>query len=172
MSERASISNTSDDVLSEGESSNEQKIYDFVHLRMHSEFSMVDGICRLNPTIEKVAELGMPAIALTDNVNFCGLIKYYRKAISSGVKPIVGVDLWINDGGDENDIYRITLLCQNDAGYLNAKELISKAYQTNQKLGKPLVEKDWLIEHNQGLIILSGGREGDVGRSSKPSSLN
>lgn len=142
-----------------------QQTPSFVHLRMHTEFSMVDGICRINPTIEKVAELGMPAVAITDNVNFCGLIKYYRKALACGVKPIVGVDLWINDPEDDNEVFRIAVLCQNDAGYLNAKQLISRAYQTNQKLGRPIVEKNWLTEHSEGLIVLSGGREGDVGRS-------
>jgi DNA polymerase III subunit alpha len=137
----------------------------FVHLRLHSEFSMVDGICRINPTVDKVAEIGMPAVALTDHANFCGLIKFYRKAIASGVKPIIGVDVWVNDESDENDNFRIGLLCLNDAGYLNAKKLVSKAYQTNQKLGKPIVKKQWLVEHSEGLIVLSGGREGDVGKS-------
>ena len=165
MSEIASNQQEKTQSHSEIETTSEHKTYDFVHLRMHSEFSMVDGICRLNPTIDKVAELGMPAVALTDNVNFCGLIKYYRKAISTGIKPIIGVDLWINDGGNELNLFRITLLCQNDAGYLNAKELVSKAYQTNQKFGKAIVEKEWLKEHNHGLIVLSGGREGDVGLS-------
>jgi DNA polymerase III subunit alpha len=137
----------------------------FVHLRMHTEFSMVDGICRINPSLDKAAKASMPALAITDNVNFCGLIKFYRKAIAVGVKPIVGVDLWVNDSADESDVFRITILCQNDAGYLNAKKLVSKAYQTNQKLGKPIVEKNWLVEHNEGLIVLSGGKEGDVGRA-------
>lgn len=137
----------------------------FVHLRLHSEFSMVDGICRLNPTVDRVVELGMPAVALTDNVNFCGLIKFYRKAIASGVKPIVGVDLWINDHENGDELFRILMLCQNDKGYLNAKKLVSRAYQTNQRLGKPVVEKSWLVEFNEGLIILSGGREGDVGKA-------
>ncbi len=143
----------------------ENRAMQFVHLRMHSEFSMVDGICRINPTLDKAVSLNMPALAITDNVNFCGLIKFYRKAVASGVKPIVGADLWINDAEDENDIFRITILCQNDSGYLNAKKLISKAYQTNQKMGKPIVEKSWLVEHNQGLIVLSGGKDGDVGRA-------
>ena len=137
----------------------------FVHLRMHTEFSMVDGICRIAPTLEKVAELGMPAVAITDNVNFCGLIKFYRKAIANGIKPITGADLWINDSEDENDFFRITVLCMNNEGYLNAKKLISRAYQTNQQMGKPVVEKEWLTELNQGLIVLSGGKDGDVGRS-------
>ncbi len=151
--------------LSSGSNTTENKSTQFVHLRMHTEFSMVDGICRIAPALDKTASLGMPALAITDNVNFCGLIKFYKKAIAAGVKPITGVDLWINDPADENEAFRITALCMNDKGYLNAKQLISKAYQTNQHLGKPIVEKDWLTEHNQGLIILSGGKGGDVGRS-------
>jgi len=139
--------------------------FEFVHLKVHSEFSMVDGICRISPLVERVAELGMPAVALSDQVNFCGLIKFYRKAMSAGVKPIVGVELWVNDDSNEDEIFKISLFCQNNQGYINAKKLISRAYQTNQKLGKPLVEKSWLVEHNQGLIVLSGGKDGDVGRA-------
>ncbi|WP_196137384.1 DNA polymerase III subunit alpha [Aliikangiella sp. G2MR2-5] len=145
--------------------SNTVRAKSFIHLRMHTEFSMVDGICRINPTLDRAAELEMPAIAITDHVNFCGLIKFYRKAIANGIKPIVGTDLWINDSNDENDFFRIGVLCMNDAGYLNAKKLISRAYQTNQKMGKPIVEKEWLTELNEGLIVLSGGKDGDVGRS-------
>ncbi|MCW9015428.1 MAG: DNA polymerase III subunit alpha, partial [Kangiellaceae bacterium] len=137
----------------------------FVHLRMHTEFSMVDGICRIAPALDKVAGLGMPAVAITDNVNFCGLIKFYRKAIACGIKPITGADLWVNDSDYDNDFFRITVLCMNNDGYLNAKKLISRAYQTNQQMGKPVVEKEWLTELNQGLIVLSGGKDGDVGRS-------
>ena len=166
MSETQELNSVESDATSEHAATSEpSKIYDFVHLRMHTEFSMVDGICRINPTVERAAELGMPAIGITDNVNFCGLIKFYRKAIASGIKPIVGVDLWINDPEDESEVFRIAVLCQDDDGYLNAKQLVSKAYQTNQKLGRPVVEKNWLIEHNKGLIVLSGGANGDVGRS-------
>ncbi|TQV75414.1 DNA polymerase III subunit alpha [Aliikangiella marina] len=161
MSETESIDKQS----VEGSPEQAKKVYDFVHLRMHTEFSMVDGICRINPTLERAAELRMPAIGITDNVNFCGLIKFYRKAMAMGVKPIVGVDLWVDDDEDDNEVFRIAVLCQNDSGYLNAKQLVSKAYQTNQKLGKPIVQKSWLKDHNQGLIVLSGGKDGDVGRS-------
>lgn len=142
----------------------------FVHLRTHTEFSMVDGICRIGPTLDKAAQMAMPALAITDNVNICGLIKFYRKAISVGVKPITGVDLWVKDEEDSSaedtqKLFRISLLCQNNQGYLNAKKLISRAYQTNQQHGVPVVEKSWFPQFSQGLIVLSGGKEGDVGRS-------
>jgi DNA polymerase III subunit alpha len=137
----------------------------FVHLRLHSEYSMVDGICRINPTLEKIAELDMPAVALTDHVNFCGLIKFYKKSRALGIKPIVGVDLMVNDETNDAESFRIAILCMNDQGYLNAKILISRAYQENQKRGVPTVDKSWFKDLNDGLIVLSGGKDGDVGRA-------
>lgn len=137
----------------------------FVHLRLHSEYSMVDGICRINPTIEKIAELDMPAVALTDHANFCGLIKFYKKSRALGIKPIVGVDLMVNDESSDSESFRIAVLCMNDQGYLNAKILISKAYQENQKRGVPTVNKSWFKELNEGLIVLSGAKDGDVGKA-------
>jgi DNA polymerase III subunit alpha len=137
----------------------------FVHLRLHSEYSMVDGICRINPTLKKIAELDMPAVALTDHVNFCGLIKFYKKSRALGIKPIVGVDLMVNDEANDSESFRIAVLCMNDKGYLNAKILISRAYQENQKRGVPTVDKSWFKDLNEGLIILSGGKDGDVGKA-------
>ncbi len=138
---------------------------DFVHLRLHSEFSMVDGICRINSTLDRISEFDMPAVALTDHLNFCGLIKFYKKCRSLGIKAIAGVDLWVNDETGEHDNFRITVLCMNDQGYLNAKILITKAYQENQKRGMPIVDKNWFKTLNEGLIVLSGGKYGDVGRA-------
>lgn len=143
----------------------DRKSKEFVHLKVHSEYSMVDGICRIAPTIDRIAELGMPAVAITDQANFCGLIKFYKKCRATGVKPIVGVDLLVEDQTNENTPFKITLLCMNEQGYLNAKILISKAYQENQKRGLPIVNKVWLKQFNQGLIVLSGGKEGDVGKA-------
>ncbi len=137
----------------------------FVHLRMHSEYSIVDGICRIAPTVEQVIELGMPAIAITDYVNFFGLIKFYKACRGKGIKPIVGVDLVVNDEEKDADNFRVTILCMNDEGYLNAKILISRAYQENQQRGVPIVNKSWFKDRNNGLILLSGGKEGDVGKA-------
>lgn len=137
----------------------------FVHLKIHSEYSMVDGICRINPTLDRIAELEMPAAAFTDHINFCGLIKFYKKCRANGIKPITGVDLLVDDGSGEQEPFRVTLLCMNNEGYLNAKVLISKAYQENQKRGIPIVDKNWFKTLNQGLIVLSGAKEGDVGKA-------
>jgi len=137
----------------------------FVHLRMHSEYSMVDGICRIAPTLDRVAQYQMPAVAITDHINFCGLIKFYKKCRSKGIKPIAGVDLLVCDEEQESGHFQVTFLCMNETGYLNAKILISKAYQENQKRGIPIVDKRWLRQYNQGIIVLSGGRNGDVGKA-------
>jgi len=141
------------------------KNHGFVHLRIHSEYSMVDGICRINPTLDRIAELEMPAAAFTDHMNFCGLIKFYKKCRANGIKPITGVDLWVNDETGEHDNFRVAILCMNETGYLNAKILISKAYQENQKRGIPIVDKNWFKTLNEGLIVLSGGKDGDVGQA-------
>jgi DNA polymerase-3 subunit alpha len=161
MSELSSDIVESDSIESEAT----QEPTNFVHLRLHSEYSMVDGICRINPTLERISELQMPAVAITDYVNFCGLIKFYKKSRSLGIKPIVGVDLIINDESGENENTKLTILCMNQQGYLNAKILISKAYQTNQKRGVPVVNKEWFKTNNDGLIVLSGGKDGDVGKA-------
>ncbi|MBV1911137.1 MAG: DNA polymerase III subunit alpha [Kangiellaceae bacterium] len=137
----------------------------FVHLRLHSEYSMVDGICRINPTLDRIAKLEMPAVAITDHVNFCGLIKFYKKCRANGIKPITGVDLMVNDDNNDAESFRIGLLCMNEQGYLNAKKLVSRAYQENQKRGVPTVEKSWFKSINEGLIVLSGGKDGDIGRA-------
>ncbi|MCF6193387.1 MAG: DNA polymerase III subunit alpha, partial [Kangiellaceae bacterium] len=137
----------------------------FVHLKVHSEYSMVDGICRIKPALDRIAELNMPAVAFTDHINFCGLIKFYKSCRAKGIKPIAGVDLLVCDEQQENGSFKLTLLCMNQAGYLNAKILVSKAYQENQKRGIPIVDKSWFKTHNEGLIVLSGGKEGDVGRA-------
>jgi len=156
------MSNELAEIKTEAEQDSTQK---FVHLKVHSEYSMVDGICRINPTLDRIAELKMPAVALTDHVNFCGLIKFYKKCRANGIKPIAGVDLLVNDENNDSESFKIGLLCMNSQGYLNAKILISKAYQENQKRGIPTVDKSWFKSINEGLIVLSGGKEGDVGRA-------
>ena len=137
----------------------------FIHLKLHTEYSMVDGLVRVKPLLKTCSEQGHGAIAMTDQMNLCGLVKFYSIAIKSGVKPIVGADLLIDSPDQEDDYFRVTALCMNQQGYLNLKELISKAYLDNQLRGVPLVKKEWLPEHNEGLIILSGAREGDVGKA-------
>ncbi len=136
----------------------------FVHLKVHTEFSLVDGLTRIVPLLSTVVELGMPAVAITDRNNFFGLIKAYKAAIASGVKLIVGAELLIHHDRSQNAVNHITLLCQNNQGYRNLTKLLSRAYQEGQANGVPRIQLSWLYDCCDGLIALSGGRIGDVGR--------
>ncbi len=137
----------------------------FIHLRVHTEYSMVDGLCRIKPLIQSAVDNQMPAIAITDQNNICGLVKFYKTAVNAGVKPIVGSDVWIRTKETGDDLFRIVLLSMNQTGYLNLKQLISRAYTQNQQYGHPIIEKEWFVEKNEGLIVLSGGCYGDVGKA-------
>ncbi len=137
----------------------------FIHLRVHSEFSMVDGIVRHKPLFEYCRELNMPAVAMTDQGNICGLVKFYRGANARGIKPIIGVDAWVRSTVMGNDLFRIVFLCQNQEGYKNLTRLISRSYTDGQQRGLPIIHFDWIKDCTEGLIVLSGGREGDVGKS-------
>ncbi len=138
---------------------------DFVHLRLHTEYSLIDGLVRVKPLVARVAELGMPAVAITDVCNFYGLIKAYRAAFAAGVQPIFGVDLRVMEADDPERAFPLCLLAMNDAGYRNLTLLISQAYTQGQHLGVPYVEKAWLAEHAEGVIALSCGAAGDVGQA-------
>ncbi|OGA50252.1 MAG: DNA polymerase III subunit alpha [Betaproteobacteria bacterium RIFCSPLOWO2_12_FULL_62_13] len=138
----------------------------FVHLRLHSEYSIVDGIVRLDAAVAAAAADGMPALALTDLVNVFGLVKFYREARARGVKPIVGCDLWITNESDRDKPFRLLLLCQSRAGYLRLCELLTRAYRTNQHRGRAEIGKAWFAETGtDGLIALSGAHHGDVGQA-------
>jgi DNA polymerase-3 subunit alpha len=137
----------------------------FVHLRLHSEFSLVDGLIRIKPLVKKVAEMGMPAVALTDFSNFYALIKFYKAAVAAGVKPIYGCDFQVMDDDDDSHVSKLCLLAQSDKGYRNLTELISMAFQKGQRLGQPYIKRAWLADYAEGLIALSGGREGEVGQA-------
>ena len=138
---------------------------DFVHLRLHTEYSLVDGLVRIKPLISRVAELGMPAVAVTDVCNFYGLVKMYKAAFAGGVQPIVGCDLMVMDGDDPERAWPICLLVMNQTGYHNLTLLISRAYTEGQHLGMPYVSKSWLQECSEGLIALSAGAAGEVGQA-------
>ncbi|MEW6991264.1 DNA polymerase III subunit alpha [Colwelliaceae bacterium 6441] len=135
----------------------------FVHLRVHSDFSMSDGLNKVKPIIAKAADLKMPAIALTDQTNLCGLVKYYHAAHGAGLKPIIGSDLWVKSDELKDELSRLVVIATNNEGYKNLTELISKAYLRGHIQGKAVIDKSWLIEYAPGLLLLSGGREGDVG---------
>ena len=137
----------------------------FVHLRLHSEYSLVDGLVRLKPLAAKAAELRMPAIALTDFNNFFGLVKFYKAVQGAGVKPILGSDVLIADESGEGSPSQLVLLISNNTGYKNLTTLISRGYQEGQRQGVPTIRLSWLEELNEGLIALSGGRLGEIGIS-------
>ncbi len=137
----------------------------FVHLHLHSEYSLVDGIIRIKDLVRSCAEKGMPAVAITDQSNMFAMVKFYRAALSAGVKPIVGVDVWIQNEHETGQPYRMVLLCRNQAGYLNMTRLVSESYLHGQHRGIPMLERDWLKQHADGLIALSGAGRGDVGRA-------
>lgn len=139
----------------------------FVHLRFHSEYSITDGIVRLDPILETAAERGQVALGITDNMNVFGGLRFYTHAIADGIKPIVGCDLWITNSiaGKRNEPYRLTVYCQNHTGYLSLCLLLSKAWMENQYLGRGELKLEWLTSENcKGLICLSGGPLGIIER--------
>lgn len=138
----------------------------FIHLRLHSEYSIVDGIVRVDEAVAAAKADGMPALALTDLSNVFGMVKFYKEARSQGVKPIVGCDLWLTHEADRDNPHRVLLLAQNHDGYLRLCELLTRAYRSNQYRGRAEVMKSWLGETGTGgLIALSGAHHGDVGQA-------
>ncbi|PQV52782.1 DNA polymerase III subunit alpha [Paraburkholderia sp. BL21I4N1] len=136
----------------------------FVHLRVHSEFSIADGIVRLDDVVKAAAKDGQGALALTDLGNAFGLVRFYKEARGKGVKPIAGCDVWITNPDDRDKPSRLLLLVKDRRGYLNLCELLSKASLTNQYRGRAEVEAGWLESGlGEGLLALSGAQQGDVG---------
>ena len=135
----------------------------FVHLRLHTEFSLVDSLVRIKPLVKRVAELKMPACAVTDQTNFYGLIKFYKAAQGAGIKPIVGSDFLMSSNDTEGKPTLLTLLAVDNTGYKNIIALISRAWQHGQQQGVAYVQREWITECSEGVIALSGGKLGDVG---------
>ncbi|MGM0541671.1 MAG: DNA polymerase III subunit alpha [Pseudomonadota bacterium] len=137
----------------------------FIHLHVHSEYSVVDSTLGIKPLMALVQGCEQPAMALTDQNNLFALVKFYKAAMGAGIKPIIGSELFIED--EDGDVFKMVLLVQNEAGYLNLSHLISQSYLKNQKLYQNnmlgLIKRQWLEEFNEGLIALSGGRLGDIG---------
>lgn len=133
----------------------------FVHLRLHSEFSMKDGIVRLKGLIAEASSDNMVALALTDLTNMCGMVKFYKQAQGAGIKPIIGADIWIAD--DETpEPFLLTLLAKDNLGYKHLTELVSQSYVQGQASGKPVVQLSWLQQKSQGLIGLATGLDSDL----------
>nr|WP_233431946.1 PHP domain-containing protein [Acidiferrobacter thiooxydans] len=134
----------------------------FVHLRVHSEYSLVDGLLRLDDLVSACHDKGMPAVALTDLANLFGMVKFYNEAQEAGIKPILGADVFVRSD-DPQRPYRAALLCQNLDGYRNLSRLLTRAYSEGQSSGRACLDKTWLVGNSDGLIALSGGRTGMSG---------
>ena len=139
----------------------------FTHLHTHTQFSLLDGFCRLDPLMERVAELGMKHIALTDHGNMFGAIQFYKAAKKYGLKPILGCEVYVcADRFDRSDRHRnhLVLLAENEQGYRNLMKIVSEAY-VHGFYYKPRIDKLFLSEHHEGLIALSACLAGEVARA-------
>ncbi len=132
----------------------------FVHLNLHTEFSLTDGLIRIKPLFNKLKEQGVESIALTDIGNAFGAIKFYEAALKNGIKPIIGAECYLKDG--KETVGKITLLSQNYDGYLNLSKLLSEGYRHGQERGIPHITYEWLKEYQNGLIIIAG-KESPIG---------
>ncbi len=143
----------------------------FVHLRLHTEYSMVNGVVRLekkgapSPLMAGVEGGGMAAVAVTDLGNLFAAVKFYRAATSAGIKPIFGCEMRIRPSLESGEASRLVLLAQNDVGYKNIKTLISRSYLDGQHRGVPQLEQEWFDGLTEGIIALSGGTNGDIGQA-------
>jgi len=135
----------------------------FVHLRLHTEFSLVDGLVRIKPLVKALAGMGMPAVAVTDQSNMCSLVKFYKTAMGGGIKPICGADLWMSNKDPDAPLSRVSLLAMNAEGYRNLTELISRGFTEGQRNGLTIIEREWVAEAAEGLIMLSAAKEGEIG---------
>lgn len=137
----------------------------FVHLKTHTEYALVDSTLRIKPLVASIAEMGMPAVGVTDPCNFYGLIKFYNACHGAGVKPIIGADFWLVPEEQEGKPTLLTLLAMSTKGYRSITELISKAYQEGQIHSVPHLKREWVSAKSDDIIVLSGGRHGDIGLS-------
>ena len=148
----------------------------FVHLRIHSEFSITDGTVRIDDAVAAAVQDEMGALAITDLSNLFGLVRFYTAARSGGIKPIAGADVWVSNPQDPDQPHRLLLLVQNHSGYLNLCQVLSRASLENQNRGRAEIDLSWFNEPATkaedkgakrtlayGLIALSGARMGEVG---------
>jgi DNA polymerase III subunit alpha len=139
----------------------------FVHLRLHTEFSVVDGTVRIDEAAKAAASGGQAALAITDLSNLFGAVKFYKDARGKGIKPIIGAEVFLDignaDSGKEPALSRVVLLVQNKQGYLNLCELIARGWTKNVVRANAAVKFTWLQELSEGLILLSGAQAGPLG---------
>ena len=142
----------------------------FVHLRTHTEYSVVDGTLRIDDAVKAAVKDGQPALAITDLANLFGGIKFYNATRKKGIKPLLGADLWVEPDvppgpSEPKRAHQLLVLVQNRTGYLNLCELLSRAWLTNVQRAQAWVTWDWLSELNEGLIVLSGAQQGAIGQA-------
>ncbi len=137
----------------------------FIHLRLHTEYSLVDGTVRIPQLMQQLAAEPMPAVALTDQSNLFAMVKFYSAAIAAGIKPLIGCDVLLRGETPGEPPTPLVLLVQDNTGYANLIRLVSRSYQEGQQGGTAMLERAWLDGATDGLIALSGGREGDVARA-------
>ncbi|MEE9551807.1 MAG: DNA polymerase III subunit alpha, partial [Gammaproteobacteria bacterium] len=137
----------------------------FIHLSVHSEYSLVDGLITVDSLVNAVANIEMPAVALTEQSNLFSIVKFYKAALKNGVKPIIGIEIRIIKDTEDRNFSRLILLCQNIDGYKNLTRLITRSHIDLQSKGENYIPKYWLKEYSDNLIALSGGRDGDIGQA-------
>ncbi len=116
----------------------------FVHLRVHTEYSLVDSVVRVDPLVDALDKLGMPACAVTDQGNVSALVKFYRAAFERGIKPLIGADVWVAESADDREPTRLTLLCQNRLGFKRLSALLTRSASQGSVAGRNVVLKEWL----------------------------
>ncbi len=137
----------------------------FIHLRLHTEYSVVDGLVRVDEAIKRAKGVAMPALGLSDLSNTFGWVKFYRAARGAGIKPVFSCDVWMSNVADRNRPSRLLLLVQHREGYRRLCELLTRAYQDNLHRGRPEIDPAWLAEGTDGLLALSGGDAGSVAQA-------
>ncbi|MBU2806512.1 DNA polymerase III subunit alpha, partial [Acidithiobacillus ferridurans] len=137
----------------------------FVHLHVHSEYSLEDGIIPVKALARRCAERGMPAVAITDHGNLFALVKFYNAARAQGVKPLIGSEVWVHDGAEPEQPVGLILLCMDKTGYRNLSRLLSRAYLEGSRHGRPQIDAAWLEGSSNGLIALSAAGQGEIGRA-------
>jgi DNA polymerase-3 subunit alpha len=133
----------------------------FIHLQIHTEYSLIDGLIRIEDLISKIKEQGSVVVAVTEQFNLFSMVKFYQAAEEEGIKPIIGADILL--AGEVP--HRMLLLCQNELGYRHLTELVSKSYLEGQVNGIPKIKKEWLEEKHLGLIAIASGLQSDIGEA-------
>ena len=139
--------------------------YNFVHLHVHTEYSLVDGLLRVDDYVDALVDKGMRSAAVTELNNAFSMVKFYRKCLERGVKPIIGAEINLADENGDDKEHKLVLLCQNRDGFNNLAQLITRSFTHGQVRGTPVIQRDWLSHHAGGLIALSCARSGAIGQS-------